>query len=78
MSFHGILSGRQVIEEQSTYEELFTEQQFEEERKEYYEEYAVNPALAFPRPIVITFLNSKFIHLHSDGTLLYLVRFGVR
>ncbi|EFX82942.1 hypothetical protein DAPPUDRAFT_315992 [Daphnia pulex] len=44
-------AGRQVIEEQSTYEELFTEQQFEEERKEYYEEYAVNPALAFPRPI---------------------------
>ncbi|EFX64843.1 hypothetical protein DAPPUDRAFT_333781, partial [Daphnia pulex] len=46
-----IFAGRQVIEEQSTYEALFTEQQFEEERKEYYEEYAVNPALAFPRPI---------------------------
>lgn len=43
-----------MIEEQSTYEELFEEQQFEEERKEYYDEYAVNPALAFPRPIVKT------------------------
>ena len=38
MSFYGIFSGRQVIEEQSTYEELFTEQQFEEERKEYYKQ----------------------------------------
>jgi hypothetical protein len=62
MSFYVIFLGRQVIEEQSTYEELFTEQQFEEERKEYYEEYAVNPALAFPRPIVITFLDSKLIN----------------
>ena len=47
-----------MIEEKSTYEELFTEQQFDaEERQEYYDEYAVNPALAFPRPIVIIKLN---------------------
>lgn len=42
-----------MIEEQRNYDELFTEQKFEEESKEYYDEYAVNPALAFPRPIVI-------------------------
>lgn len=47
--------GRQVIEEQSNYDELFTEQQFEADAKEYYDEYAVNPALAMPRPIVIFF-----------------------
>ncbi|KAI9556441.1 hypothetical protein GHT06_016229 [Daphnia sinensis] len=52
-------AGRQVIEEQSTYDELFEEQQFEEERKEYYDEYAVNPALAFPRPIYDTVLENS-------------------
>ena len=42
-----------MIEEQNTYEELFNEQFFEEEsKKEYYDEYAVNPALTFPRPMV--------------------------
>jgi len=48
-----VFLGRQVYEEQSTYDELFTEQQFEEEpNKEYYDEYSVNPVLAFPRPMV--------------------------
>ena len=51
-----------MIEEKSTYEELFTEQQFAEERQDYYDEYAVNPALAFPRSIVIIKSNRTMIY----------------
>ena len=51
-----------MIEEKSTYEELFTEQQFAEDRQEYYDEYAVNPALVFPRPIVIIKWNQTIIY----------------
>ena len=48
------MKGRQVVEEHDTFDELFVEPQFEEESNpEYYDQYSVNPAPAFPRPIVI-------------------------
>lgn len=41
-----------MVEEHDTFDELFNEPQFEEEKKEFYDHYAVNPTLDFPRPMV--------------------------
>jgi len=46
-------AGRQLIEETNNFDELFTEQYFEEHAgsEEYYDHYTVNPLVDFPRPI---------------------------
>lgn len=46
-------AGRQLIEETNNFDELFTEQYFEEHEgsQEYYDQYTVNPLVDFPRPI---------------------------
>ena len=60
--FEKNITGRQLIEEANNFDELFSEQHFEEHggSESYYDQYTVNPLVDFPRPMVKSFTQFQY------------------